>query len=78
MGSHSAFHRAVVETPAPPCDGCPYTRRCAEQLLVCDAYVTYLTSSTGIWHQQPGNPSRLRYDEVFGGRGTVRRFRRTK
>ena len=57
----------AIDLEASPCDACRLKRRCADELLACDAFAMFAAGETvARWKGAPRAPTRARFDALFG------------
>jgi len=49
---------AVFRQPDPPCNGCPYLQKCADEYVACERFYTY-TEAKYLAEQSPPNAAWL-------------------
>jgi hypothetical protein len=66
--SWAELKNVIGRTPAPPCNGCPQSKRCATQKLSCLDFAKYVTLQ-GWRGRSDRNASRGLYERMFSGYG---------
>jgi hypothetical protein len=62
--SWAELKNVIGRTPAPPCNGCPQSKRCATQKMSCLDFARYVTQQS--WRGSSNrNASRSLYDRMF-------------
>lgn len=50
-----------------PCAGCKFARRCGDEALACDAFITFASgASKARWENAPRAPTSEKFAVVFG------------